>query len=187
MRESGKASIICPDLTMRQRHGHLVAVAAKAKDTQLLWLIAKPLPRVPGFRQLPSIMFDVKSRWLILLTIYLALIGTVPRLHCLCHNSEVLLITAPAAECCHEGACHKSASFNSCEASCFRDADSNTLSGSTWSPDTSSVLLPTVAGPSTDCTMVSKPFVVIAGNTRAPPYLREYTLGLYLLHSVLLS
>jgi hypothetical protein len=141
----------------------------------------------PGFSS-GSIIVGMKHRWLILLTVVLALQGTLPRLHCLCHNNEVLLITAAIFNCCHSENAQSSASMNGTDLSCFRTADSHAVSGTSWSQTSPVELAVTVI--CLPAAMLAPPsdFICsIANATRGPPFLLEYSLGFYLLRGAFLS
>jgi hypothetical protein len=131
----------------------------------------------------------MKRSWLILFTTVLALLGTLPRLHCLCNSQEVLLVTASVMDCCHARCVHAEAgtSMNGTDLSCFRNADSQALGGLNRLPNPSAPIVAVVAVRLAPAMVLSEFIGSSANATRGPPFLRQYSLGLYLLHGVLLT
>jgi hypothetical protein len=132
-------------------------------------------------------MTNMKSRWFLIFATLLVLQGALPRLHCLCHNNEVLLITAAVMDCCHAEHARTGTSMTSTDLSCFRNADSQALGGVNWSPNSPEIIV-AVASLPLALLMVTAEFLGSTANaTRGPPFLTEHLIGLYLLHGVLLT
>jgi hypothetical protein len=129
----------------------------------------------------------MKRRWLVYFTAIIALIGALPRAHCLCHNQEVLLIMASSDNCCHGHCPQAGRSVKGTDLSCFRSANTQALSGATWSTNLSETQIAPAYLPQVLMTLLSQHSDSIANAGRGPPFLRQYSLGLYLLHGVLLS
>jgi len=129
----------------------------------------------------------MRRRCLIIFVTLLAVLGTLPRLHCLCHHHEVLLITAATVDCCHMEHGQSTSAFCNGELSCFKTADSEALGGSTWKLPVSFTAHPAGLTAFLSHPQVSHPIILAARHTRAPPFFRQYELGLYLLHGVLQS
>lgn len=128
----------------------------------------------------------MKRRWLIIFTTVLALLGTLPRLHCLCHNDEVLLITASVVDCCHSQCMHAGASVSGSDLSCFRSVDSQAVGGTSLSPNPPAPAIATVCLPFASLPPYADLVGSVSNATRGPPFMAEYSLGLYLLFGVLL-
>lgn len=133
-----------------------------------------------------SIIANMTQRWLILFTTILALLSTAPRLHCLCNNHDILLVTAAVVECCHSECADTSTSVQGNDQSCFTNVDSQTVTSTCWTPN------PVEIARGVSCVQLGLIALrteisdSIANATRGPPFLPEYSLGLYLLHCVLL-
>jgi hypothetical protein len=133
------------------------------------------------------IMVHMKRRWLILFAVALALLGTLPRLRCLCHNNEVLLITTSVPDCCHSEHAQHCASMKGADFSCFRSSDNQAIGCVSWSSNSFEIIIAVVCLPLAVQLPPTDFMRSIANATRGPPFLPEYLLGLYLLHGVNLS
>jgi len=94
---------------------------------------------------------------------------------------------ASSADCCHGHCAQAGPSVKGTDFSCFRSADTQAVSGVTWSTNLSETQIASASLPQKLITLLGEHSESVANAGRGPPFLRLYTLGLYLLHGVLLS